>query len=82
MLLLMARALKPRPELMPAANALAVALARPEVQEALEARIHRTMLWKYSTARQHPALPHAIFIEDVAGVPARLWVQAPAEVAA
>lgn len=82
MLLRMPRVLKPRAELMPAAAALAAALERPGVQAALEARIHRTMLWKYSTARQHPALHHAIFIEDVASVPARLWVQKALEAAA
>lgn len=42
------------------------------------------MLWKYETARQSPALAHAVFLEDETGIPARLWVpaQPAAEVAA
>lgn len=53
---------QPRPPTV-ASLALAEALQDAALAESLEARIHRTMLWRWSTGRAQPDLERAFLVE-------------------
>ncbi len=78
----------PSPTLPPSAVELAKILRESqELAQRLTKRVHRSMLWRYSTGRSIPDLERAVLLEDLTGgrLTARGWIQpapADAEVAA